>query len=46
MSGGTQRESLTGADQLLLSICLFIYPAVESDEIAIFIHANEGDIYT
>jgi len=46
MSGGTQRESLTGADQLLLSICLFIYPAAASDEIAIFIHANGGDIYS
>ena len=46
MSGGPQRESLTGADQLLLSICLFIYPEASADEIAIFIHVNGGDIYS
>ena len=46
ISGGAQRESLTGADQLLLSICLFIYPAAAADEIAIFIHVNGGEICT
>ena len=46
MSGGRQREQLTGADQLLLSICVFIYPAASNDEIALFIYTNGGDIYT
>ena len=46
MSGGRHREQLTGADQLLLSICIFIYPEASSDEIAIFIYRNGGDIYT
>ena len=46
MSGNNQREQLTGSDQLLLSICLFIYPAASLDQIAIFIYGNDGDIYT
>lgn len=46
MSGGVPREQFTGADQLLLSICLFIYPDAQSDEIAAFIHTSGGDIYT
>jgi len=46
MSGGAPREQLTGADQLLLSICLFIYPDAQSDEIAAFIHSSGGGIYT
>ena len=46
MNGNRQREQLTGADQLLLSICLFIYPAATLDQIAIFIYGNGGDIYT
>ena len=46
MTGGRQREQLTGGDQLLLSLCLFIYPDASTDEIAIFIHSSGGDIYT
>ena len=46
MSGGRPREQLTGPDQLLLSICIYIYPSASSDEIAAFIHSNGGDIYT
>jgi len=46
MSGNRPREQLTGADQLLLSICLFIYPAASLDQITIFIYGNGGDIYT
>ena len=46
MNGNRQRQQLTGADQLLLSICLFIYPAATLDQIAIFIYGNGGDIYT
>ena len=44
MAGGRDREQLTGADQLLLSICVFIYPEASSDKIAAFIHSNGGDI--
>ena len=46
MTNGAQREQLTGADQLLLSICMFIYPTASNDKIAAFIHPNGGDIYT
>ena len=45
MSGGIPRQQLTGHDQLLLSICLFIYPDATADEIATFIVANGGSIY-
>ena len=37
MSGGRQREHITGADQLLFSICVFIYPAASNDEIALLL---------
>lgn len=46
MTGGVQQEPLTGANQLLLSICIFTYPDVSSDQIAGFIHSQGGDIYT
>ena len=45
MTGGRPRVHLTGADQLLLSLCLFIYPDASIDEIAAFIYANGGGIY-
>ena len=45
MSGGKARTQLTGNDQLLLSICLFIYSDATADEITAFIYANGGDIY-
>ena len=46
MTGGIQKSSITDADQLLLSICIFIYPDASSDEICIFIIANGGQVYT
>ena len=46
MAGGIEREQLTGADQLLLSICIYVYPEASSDQIAAFIHSNGGDIYS
>ena len=46
MSGNNRREQLIGADQLLLSICLFIYPDATADQIDILIYSNGGDIYT
>ena len=42
MTGGTQREQLTGSDQILLSTCMFIYPAATNAEIAVFIYSNVG----
>ena len=36
----------SGADQLLLTIYLYIYPHVSSDEIAAFIDANGGGTYS
>ena len=46
MTGGQQRANLCGMDQMLLSICLFIYPDAGSDEICAFIVANGGMIYS
>ena len=46
MTGNRQRQRITAADQLLLSICLFIYPEANLDQICIFIVANGGDVYT
>ena len=46
MTGGSEREGLTGRDQLLLVICLFIYPHALADEICTFIVANGGDVYS
>jgi hypothetical protein len=45
MSGGAEREKLTGYDQLLLVIGLFIYPSASSDQLCTFIVANGGDVY-
>ena len=46
MTGGTPRINWCGADQLLLTICLYIYPHASSDEIAVFIVANDGGTYS
>ena len=46
MCGGTNKQHLTGADQLLLSICLYIYPEANTDELCTFIIANGGDVYS
>ena len=40
MTGGRQKDKLTGADKLLLSICVFIYPDASSDDIFIFVINN------
>ena len=45
MAGDSQRDQLTGTNQLLLSIYIYIYPTASLDKIAIFIHSNGGDIY-
>jgi hypothetical protein len=46
MTGGIERETVTGMDQLLLCTCIFIYPSATADEVAAFIVNNGGDIYT
>lgn len=46
MAGGSTKESLVGFDQLLLSICIFIYPSATVDEIATFIVVNGGSVYS
>ena len=46
MTGGVEKEVLTGYDQLLLVICLYIYPNALADEICTFIVANGGDVYS
>jgi len=44
MTGGSERDALTGRDQLLLSVGLFIYPDSKADELAAFIYSNGGDL--
>ena len=46
MTGGIQKTRITDADQLLLSICICIYPDASSDDICIFIIANNGVVYS
>jgi hypothetical protein len=46
MTGGVEREALTGFDQLWFSICLFIYPAASADEVCIFIISQGGNVYS
>ena len=43
---GTKKIQLTGADQLLLSICLYIYQNATADELCVFIIVNGGGIYS
>ena len=46
MAEGEQRKSITGSDQLLLSICLFIYPEATADKLCAFLIANGGGVYS
>ena len=45
MDGGSQWVSITGTDQLLLSIDLFVYQEATADQLCGFIHANGEEIY-
>lgn len=45
MTWNRQREQLTGADQLVSIICLFVYPIASLDQIAVLIYGNGGDMY-
>ena len=46
MTGGVERYMMTGADQLLFSICLYIYPNASSDQLCVFMIANGGGVYS
>ena len=45
-AGNREHEQLADADQLLLSICIYVYPEIWSDQITAFVHSNGGDIYS
>ena len=45
-TGNCQRKTITGFDVLLLSMCLFIWPDAQADDICAFIANNGGDVYT
>jgi len=46
MTGGKPRDELVGADQLLLSIALYIYPNASADELCVFVVVNGGQVYS
>jgi hypothetical protein len=46
MTGGKQREALTGVDQMLLYTFIFIYPNTTADACSAYIINNGGAIYT
>ena len=46
MTGGTDKESLVGIDQLLMVLCVTIYPQAHLDEIAAFIFNEGGALYS
>ena len=46
MAGGEERADLVGYDLLLLALAITIYPCATLDEIATFILANGGDVYS
>ena len=46
MTGGRDREALTGQDQILLSIGLFICPDSKADEPAAFVFHHGGELYS
>ena len=45
-TGNSERRIITGRDQILLAICLHIYPRAQDLEVTAFIYANGGDIYS
>ena len=46
MTGGKARDKLVGADQLLLSIVLYIYHNASADELCAFLVANGRQVYS
>jgi hypothetical protein len=45
MTGGRERSSIVGVDQLLLCIFLLAHPDADDDEVAVFIVNNGGQLY-
>ena len=45
-TGNHDKESIVGIDQILLCICLFLYPRAKDDKVAAFIFANGGALYS
>ena len=45
MTGNGRRTKLVERDQVLLSLCVFMYPTANADEICAFIVANGGKVY-
>ena len=46
ITGGINRVELIGADQILLSIALYIYSNASSDQICAFLVVTSGEMYT
>ena len=46
MTGGSERTDLVGKDQLLMSVCLSIWPDASLDQLAAFIFNNGGSLYS
>ena len=46
MTGGKTRDKMVGADQLLLSVVLYIYPNASLDKLYEFVVANGGHVYS
>ena len=44
MTGNRERHILVGLDQLLLTMSVYLYPSMNSDERAAFIYANGGSV--
>ena len=42
MTGNREQHILVGLDQLLLTMSVYLYPSMNSDERAAFIYANGG----
>ena len=46
MTGNHSSQTLVGADQLLMALCLSIWPDATADEIATFIYNEGGGVYS
>ena len=45
-TGNIEKTNLTGQDQVLLGLCLHLYPRAEDEEVCAFIYAHGGDLYS
>ena len=46
MTGNKERASIVGVDQILLTICITVYPQASLKEIAAFIYREGGGLYS